>query len=580
MAEQNGNAYTLNLSQWSQPIIKETTTRDWVDITVKNDVTGRDERYYDYIINRYRNSTTNNAILNNIIKLVYGNGLKARNGSQFPNEYARLKVMFSKNDLKKVITDYAILGTGAFQVIVEKGEIKRAEHINRDLLSPEKCNEDGDIEAYYFSNDWSNVRKNIPERYEILKPDTKESGVYLVVFGNYAIGRKYVESLDYEGALDYALLEEKISEYLINDANNSFAPTSVVNYNNGITDPEQQRLIVEKSDNKILGVNGKKVLYSFNSSVDTAVTVDQFPLDNAPEHYQYLSNECRDKLLAAHNVVSSMLVGIAKDGQGFASTADEIEISAMYFYATTINSKQETVLDAIDYIINQAGFSLDLEFERKKMVEAVIQEAPKVAMSNHDHDISELVTSKGETMGEDWVLVDSRKVDYEDEERLDAELEALNTTKLSAFTKLANIVRTGTARPNAKSEQDNAKFKTRYRYSGEIKDNSREFCRKMIGADKVYRKEDIVQMGDKIVNQGWGPKGADTYDIWLYKGGGDCHHFWIRETYARLSDVNSPLAEIYTPAQQRKAGFIAPVNDKQVYQKPKDMKNRGFLEPR
>ena len=98
----------------------------------------------------------------------------------------------------------------------------------------------------------------------------------------------------------------------------------------------------------------------------------------------------------------------------------------------------------------------------------------------------------------------------------------------------------------------------------------------MIGADKVYRKEDIVQMGDKIVNQGWGPKGADTYDIWLYKGGGDCGHYWIRETYARLSDVNSPLAEIYTPAQQRKAGFIAPVNDYLGSKNPLFFMSLGF----
>ena len=28
-----------------------------------------------------------------------------------------------------------------------------------------------------------------------------------------------------------------------------------------------------------------------------------------------------------------------------------------------------------------------------------------------------------------------------------------------------------------------------------------------------------------------GAGGADTYDILLYKGGGACRHFWIRETY-------------------------------------------------
>jgi hypothetical protein len=33
----------------------------------------------------------------------------------------------------------------------------------------------------------------------------------------------------------------------------------------------------------------------------------------------------------------------------------------------------------------------------------------------------------------------------------------------------------------------------------------------MMGANKLYRKEDIINMGSKVVNAGWGPRGADTY---------------------------------------------------------------------
>jgi hypothetical protein len=84
-------------------------------------------------------------------------------------------------------------------------------------------------------------------------------------------------------------------------------------------------------------------------------------------------------------------------------------------------------------------------------------------------------------------------------------------------------------------------------------------------------------MGAMAVNQGWGPKGSDTYSIWLYKGGGDCHHYWTRETYLRKSDVNNPLAKQFTPSQARKEGEIVPLNDNKVYQKPKDMPNNGFL---
>jgi hypothetical protein len=190
--------------------------------------------------------------------------------------------------------------------------------------------------------------------------------------------------------------------------------------------------------------------------------------------------------------------------------------------------------------------------------------------------------SIGEEINDEWLLVDSRKVNYDLEDELDLELENLIPKK--SF--LAKLVSTGTARGNAKSEQDGKIFKTRYRYAGD-KPGERDFCVKMSSQNKVYRKEDIVQMsntnlGDNYTNKdgrviGWGPNGATTFDRFIWKGGGNCHHYWVRETYLKKSDVNSPLAKKYTAAESRKMGEIAPTNDKRVYQKPIDMPNRGFL---
>jgi hypothetical protein len=152
------------------------------------------------------------------------------------------------------------------------------------------------------------------------------------------------------------------------------------------------------------------------------------------------------------------------------------------------------------------------------------------------------VFSDLEEFGEDedlynWELIDERKVDYATEEELDAEINKLNEKKESLLSKIWNFATTGTAKPNANSEQDGqnkegVQFKVRYQYAPlTASANSREFCKKMVAAKKIYRKEDIQQMSQKAVNAGWGLSGADTYDIWFYKGGGDCHHFWMRKTY-------------------------------------------------
>ena len=41
-------------------------------------------------------------------------------------------------------------------------------------------------------------------------------------------------------------------------------------------------------------------------------------------------------------------------------------------------------------------------------------------------------------------------------------------------------------------------------------------------ANRLYSKEDILKMGTRVVNEGFGAKGTNDapYSIWLYKGGG------------------------------------------------------------
>ena len=109
-------------------------------------------------------------------------------------------------------------------------------------------------------------------------------------------------------------------------------------------------------------------------------------------------------------------------------------------------------------------------------------------------------------------------------------------------------------------------------------DKSREFCRKMIQAKKIYRKEDIMAMSSKSVNPGWGPDGANTYDIWLYKGGGSCRHYWERRVYMAKTvtpDAKNPRSEI-SVNEAKKQGFKPETNDAKVAKRPRDMKNRGF----
>jgi len=212
-----------------------------------------------------------------------------------------------------------------------------------------------------------------------------------------------------------------------------------------------------------------------------------------------------------------------------------------------------------------------------------------MACEGHEEatELSKFIEEFGEDIPEDWELVEEEIVDGEHQDfDFEKELNQYQSDKLE-------LASTGTARPNARSSQDgtnkedNEFYKVRYVYT---KDNflsqegsTREFCRLMSSASKVYRKEDILQMGNRPVNAGWGPRGAATYSIWLYKGGGNCHHFWLRQIYktslrGAKGDIKPSEAISYTKALSE--GFTAEKNDNLVARPPKRMKNNGFLEPR
>jgi hypothetical protein len=585
------NVHVFNFESHKPPQSKESNKEAWVQF-------GDDNDYFQYLIDRYNNSTTNNSVINSIVKLIYGRGLDATDSNKKPNEYAQMKMLFRPEVLKCVITDYKLLGQGYFQVIYNKAKnaVVRIEHAPAQLIRAEKCNEKGEIAGYYYSDDWQDVKKFVPKRIGAFGYGDKTLEILSV--RDYSVGQKYYSNVDYIGALPYTQLEEEIADYLINDVQNGFSPTSVINFNNGVPDEEKMSLQAADVKRKLTGASGAKIVVSFNSDETKKTTIDNVPLNDAPAHYTYLSEESRGKILLGHSITSGLLFGIPSSN-GFSSNADELKNASILFDNMTIRPKQGTVLDAIDKILAFNAISLNLYFKTLQPLEfieqnptmdaATMEEETGVKLSKYleELDVEEF---GAELDPNEWELIDSRPVSYEDEERLDEELEALNNPKKSVLSKVWEFVSTGVARPDLGSDQDGELFASRYRYSGDISNDSREFCRKMISANKLYRKEDIMLMSQKTnTNPGWGPKGADTYDIFLYKGGGACHHFWTRETYKRFTDPRRKGAKEITPAEARKAGEILPApfakgdgktykKDSQlVYTKPINMPNQGFL---
>jgi hypothetical protein len=576
------NIHVLELSTYTTPVIQESKRDAWVEF-------GEDNNYFQFIIDRYVNSTTNSSVINNVNRLIYGRGLSALDANKKPNEYAQMMALFHADCIRKIVLDRKMFGQFAMQVHYDKThkKILKAFHMPVNLLRAEKCNKDGEIEGYYYSDNWEDTKKYVPKRIPAFGYSNEQ--VEILYSKPYAVGMKYYALPDYQGGLPYAKLEEEIADYLINEVQNGFSGRVVINFNNGVPTEEQQLLITNKVNSQLTGPQGKKVIIGFNANQESKTTVDQMPVNDAPDLYNSLSEECVKKIMLAHNVTSPLLFGLGS-ANGFSSNADEIKNASILFDNMVIKPIQDQIIDSFDKILAFNGISLKLFFKTLQPLEFVdlenAQTEEQVAEEtgtelSKDFKIAEALINLGEDEPENSILIDEFTVDYDTD---DEENETLSKEpKQSLLSKIVNLVSTGDNRPNISSKQDEViegiKFLTRYVYAG-AENAEREFCRRMMAANKIYRKEDIIKMGSQVVNEGWGPKGADTYSIWFYKGGGNCHHRWNKRVYATFSgkaiDVNSKELKQVAVRKAEKLGYVVK-NDSKVSARPVDMPNYGFL---
>jgi hypothetical protein len=360
---QQGKIHVVNLSSYTRPEINERYNQDWIEY-------GDDNNYFQYLIDRYNGSPTNNAAINGIAEMVYGKGLDAVDSIDKPEEYKELKELFTKDCMKKICYDYKMMGQAALQIIYSKdrSKIVQVEHIPVETLRAEKVDKQGIIKHYYYAKDWSEIKgSKVPKRIPAF--GTSNAGLEILYIKPYRAGFYYYSPVDYQGGLQYAELEEEIANYHINNIQNGLAPSMLINFNNGVPTEEQREMIERSIQEKFSGSsNAGRFILAFNDSKDLAASIEPVILSDAHEQYRFLSDESMRKVMVSHRIVSPMLVGI-KDNTGLGNNAEELQTASILMDNTVIRPMQVTILDELERILDYNGIELDIYFKTLQPLE-------------------------------------------------------------------------------------------------------------------------------------------------------------------------------------------------------------------
>ena len=687
------NILSVDLSSETSPIVQEVRGRDYIEY-------GTEEwrnLYPQFLIDLYYNSSTHAAIINTTAEMIAGEDIVVEESENL-EQFVKLKKFFAEANgkeslhevIKKLSFDFKLQGAFAIHIIWNKAktEISELYHIPVERVRASKPNSFGKIDCFYVCADWSNTRTNKPVKIAAFNTKDRTNPSQLLYSGLYSPNMDIYHTPDYLAANNWALVDQRVAEFHLNNISNGFSGSYVFSFANGVPS-QSERIQIERSlAAKFQGSqNAGKVIINFSDDKTRTPEITPLTVSNADKQYIALQELLVQNILTGHRVTSPMLMGIKND-TGLGSNVDEMNAAFEIYLNTVVVPYQKHLLKTLSKIFEVNGMNLPISFVQAKpitskftiedMKEVMTQdeiraelglkplaeeeltaeddnynlekvgtivsdgkelplfdsieeaeaEAERLGCSGHhihtqdgkeyfmpcaDHD--QLINLKDcdcgkkkecdkscyekteldafletvEDIPEGWELIDEEVVDGEHADfDFEEELNQIAAEKIELAT-------TGVARPDSKSEQDGISKKTydyyrvRYVYA---QDNfltrksgkQRDFCKKMLESKKLYRKEDISRMSTKRVNPGWGKGGADTYDIFLYKGGGNCHHFWLRQIYRTELGISVSTkikdADLVGYTKARSEGFTAKKNDKRVAIAPKRMKNNGFVKKR
>lgn len=501
---------------------------------------GIDNNYPKYLTDLAEDVPTHGALVVGIAQMIVGKQI-----SSDPAALARIVSLQIEDQLPMICHDLKKFGGYYLEITktLDRKNIARVEHFSYENIRLSYNPETGKINGYWFSRDWSDIRKkrNVPvfvPKYEHRNEECVKGMIHSFVPTS---GSQYYPKPDYTSSLKYIELARQIAVFHLNQIENGLFPSFVVQFNNGEPTEEKAHEMISMIQRNISGAkNAGKAIVLFNADKDQAATFEPFPIQDADKQYQFLSDEVDKKTFIGHRVTTPLLFGI-RDSSGLGSNTDEMKQGLEIFMDKVVKPYRKLITNDIETILQWDGIAAKVEIldevqqptlmeSEKKKCSCNLSADDKMTSDDESHWIEKIEAIGEQIDTEEWELVDEQAA-HDDFETEDSAIKNWMVEQLHEFATAADY-----ANGNDKSEEDVGLYKLRYAYAGELSDNSREFCKRAIAATQrglVWRLEDITNMSDAGVNGQFAPEGQSTYDIFTWKGGVYCHHYWKRQIYFR-----------------------------------------------
>ena len=327
---------------------------------------GEDNLFPELLIELFDGSAMHHTAVEAIKDGIIGDGLEVIGDNILNKKGETVDEVFEKISL-----DYTIFNGYALNVVWNREGTRIAEiyHLPFANVRSGKPDEDDEIVEYYYSSDWTNLRKHKEVAYRAFDPTDNrgENASQIYYCYGYTPGNDVYPMPSYIGGLNDIALDGRVSRFHNANISNGLSPSMFIKFNNGIPTPEERRDIYREIEDTFSGEdNAGRFFLSFSDGADRAMDVQ--PIESANDDY-YLTLESRitSRILTAHRITSPLLLGI-KDASGFSNNADEIKVAYAHFEGTVIEPKRKKIVSSFGYMLQLYGLNVALQVKPNKLI--------------------------------------------------------------------------------------------------------------------------------------------------------------------------------------------------------------------
>ena len=336
---------------------------------------GKGNDYPGYILDLYNNVTTLRSIINGNIDFVTGDGVTILPlGERFADGIMNTRGDLITEIVRNLAKDYNLYGGFALQIIRDyNGDIAEIYYIDMRYI---RSNKENDV--FYYNEHWDKGGKKDVIIYPKFIRNLNWAGLTDEEKNRHASSILFVKNVQtqvypspmFAAAIKACEIERGIDDYHLNNIENGFTSSMVVNFNNGDPGDKIREEIENEFNEKFSGhQNAGRIMFSWNKDRVSATTFDAVKVENFADKMTALAKHSRQQIFSAFRAIP-LLFGLTSDvNTGFST--EEFEQSFKLYNRTQIRPVQRIIADAFDKIYGAKGvltikpFTLDGNTEKE-----------------------------------------------------------------------------------------------------------------------------------------------------------------------------------------------------------------------